>query len=330
MNPNSEFWKQKPVFITGATGLLGSTLTKYLVDAGADVVVLVRDEVPQSRFIELGLAEKVTTVHGDLTDYSLLQRVMHEYEIDTVFHLAAQTIVGTAERGPLGTFETNIRGTYFLLEACRQNPLLKRVVVASSDKAYGEQKDLPYNEETPLQGRSPYDVSKSCADLLCSSYYFTYNLPVCVTRCGNFFGPGDLNYSRIIPGTIRSLHQDKAPVIRSNGQYVRDYIFVDDGALAYIELAEKMLEKNLAGQAFNFSYGLKMTVLDVVNAVAKAMDKSQLKPKILNEAGKEIPQQYLSSEKAKEILGWKPTFNFEQGLKETIRWYISKWKHQKN
>jgi CDP-glucose 4,6-dehydratase len=326
MKPNLGFWKHRNVFITGATGLLGSELTLRLADAGADVVVLVRDGVPQSRFYELGLHNRVKVVRGDLEDAKTLARTLSEYEIDTVFHLAAQTIVGTAERDPVSTLDTNIRGTYVLLEACRHQPLVKRILVASSDKAYGTQEKLPYDESTPLQGLAPYDVSKSCADLICNSYFFTYKLPITVTRCGNFFGPGDLNFNRIIPGTIRSLFYNEAPIIRSNGKYIRDYIYVGDGALAYIDLAEQLEAKNLFGEAFNFSYGEKRTVLDVVDAVAKAMDKTHIKPSVLGQAQKEIPAQYLSSDKAHRVLGWKATYDFEEGLRRTVPWYVDRLK----
>lgn len=315
------FWKSRSVFLTGATGLLGSELTRRLVDAGADVVVLVRDEPPRTRFDELELRSRVTVVRGCVEDLGLLERVLNEYEIDTVFHLAAQAIVGTAERGPLATLETNVRGTYNVLEACRRNARVGRIVVASSDKAYGSQKKLPYVETAPLAGQGPYDVSKSCADLIAQSYHFTYGLPVVITRCGNFFGPGDLNFNRLVPGTIRSLWLGERPVIRSNGKYIRDYIYVGDGAAAYLELAEKMQRLKLFGQAFNFSYGKRTSVLAVVDKVAKAMGRRDLKPLILNEAEKEIASQYLSPAKARRVLGWRPTYDFDRGLIETIAWY---------
>lgn len=320
-SPRRTFWKSRRVFVTGATGLLGTELTHQLVGLGAEVTVLIRDEPPATRFEELGLRQGVTIVHGNVEDLQLIARVLNEYEIDTVFHLAAQTIVGTAERGPLSTFESNIRGTYNLLEACRRSPLVGRVVVASSDKAYGAQRQLPYTEETPLQGRGPYDVSKSCADLLASSFHYSYDLPVCVTRCGNFFGPGDLNFSRVIPGTIRSLLLEERPVIRSNGKAIRDYLYVGDGALGYLALAEQMEQKKLFGQAFNFSYGKRHSVFEIVDAIAKTMDLKHLEPVIKNQAHKEIAAQYLSSAKARRVLGWRPAFDFKQGLIETIEWY---------
>lgn len=319
-------WKDRNVFITGATGLVGSWLTKYMMDAGANTVALVRDAVPKSilwsssrefDYIKGGL----TVVHGDLEDYGLLERAINEHEIEVVFHLGAQTIVGTANRNPMSTFEANIRGTYNMLEACRRSSLVKAIVIASSDKAYGDQKWLPYTEETPLQGTHPYDVSKSCADLISYAYYNSFKLPVCVTRCGNFYGPGDLNFNRIIPGTIRSLLKGESPMIRSDGSYIRDYLYVKDGALAYKLLAEKMLENSsIVGEAYNFSTESQTTVLQLVNKIAELMG-SDLKPVILNQSSNEIRNQYLSAKKARAQLGWSPMYTLDDSLLETIKWY---------
>jgi CDP-glucose 4,6-dehydratase len=248
------FWRDRPVLITGATGLVGSWLTRRLVEAGADVVALVRDWVPQSELIRSRIIERVKVVRGDVCDLGALERALGEYEIDTVIHLAAQTIVGIANRNPISTFESNVQGTWNLLEACRRSSLVASILIASSDKAYGDQKNLPYAEDTPLQGRHPYDVSKSCADLIAQTYAETYGLPVAVTRCGNFYGGGDLNWNRIVPGTIRSALRGQRPVIRSDGRYVRDYFYVEDGAAAYMLLAEQLHSRpELRGQAFNFS-----------------------------------------------------------------------------
>ncbi|MBN2122382.1 GDP-mannose 4,6-dehydratase [Candidatus Micrarchaeota archaeon] len=315
-----DFWKGKNVFVTGASGILGSHVTEALVAEGACPTILVRDGVPTSRLIETGTSEKVNTVRGDIEDYWVIERALNEYEIDTVFHLGAQTIVGAANRSPMGTFRANIEGTWNVMEACRNSKLAERVVFASSDKAYGDQEKLPYTEDAPLQGRHPYDVSKSCSDLIAQSYFHTYNLPVCVCRCGNLYGPGDLNFNRIIPGTIKSVLEGKAPIIRSDGTYVRDYLYVKDAANAYLTLAEKMGKKEVAGQAFNFSTANKLSVLEVVEAVLGAMG-SELKPKILNEAKGEIKKQYLSSSKAKELLGWEAQYPLEKGLSETIPYY---------
>src|SRR5208337_2254070 len=213
---NEHFWRNRPVFITGCTGLLGSWMSQALADRGAHVIGLIRDTTPQSHLYLSGTINKITTVRGEIEDYALIERALNEYEIETVFHLGAQTIVTTANRGPISTFKSNIGGTWNILEASRNVPTVRRIVVASSDKAYGDQKNLPYDESTPLEGRHPYDVSKSCADLLCRCYFETYNLPVCVTRCGNFYGGGDLNYNRIVPGTIRSVYYHENPVIRSD------------------------------------------------------------------------------------------------------------------
>jgi CDP-glucose 4,6-dehydratase len=260
-------------------------------------------------------------VNGDVRSQSLLERVLGEYEIDTVIHLAAQTIVGIANRNPVSTFKTNIGGTWALLEACRRSPTVKQIVVASSDKAYGEHKQLPYNEDAPLTGRHPYDVSKSCADLIAQSYAATYDLPVAVTRCGNFYGGGDLNWNRIVPGTIRSVLRGQRPVIRSDGKFVRDYFYVEDGAAANLVLAEQLSRDNrLWGQAFNFSNESQVTVLEVVDRILKIMG-SDFEPDVRNEAVNEIREQYLSAAKAREVLGWKPLFTLDDGLRHTIDWY---------
>jgi len=315
-----KFWQNRNVFVTGCTGLLGSWLTEELVRRGANVVGLVRDLVPRARLNWSGIVKRVNVVRGEVEDYALLERTLNEYEVETVFHLAAQTIVGTANRNPVSTFETNIQGTWNLLEACRRNSLVRQIVVASSDKAYGEQAKLPYDETTPLEGRHPYDVSKSCVDLLCQAYFRTFNTPVCVTRCGNFYGGGDLNFNRIVPGTIRSVLFHETPAIRSDGTLIRDYFYIEDAVGAYLMLAEKMAELKLSGEAYNFSNEIQVTVLDLTKRILKLM-KSNLKPQILNQASHEIPHQYLSAKKARRQLGWKPLFTLEQGLKRTIAWY---------
>jgi CDP-glucose 4,6-dehydratase len=321
MEINREFWQDRPVFVTGATGLVGGWLVRRLVASGADVVCLVRDWVPQSELVRSGLIENVKVVRGDVRDQAEMERALGEYEIDTVIHLAAQTIVGIANRNPVSTFEANIAGTWSLLEACRRSPLVKQVVLASSDKAYGDHEKLPYDEETPLQGRHPYDVSKSCADLIAQSYAVTYGLPVVSTRCGNFYGGGDLNWNRIVPGTIRSVLRGKPPVIRSDGQFVRDYFYVEDGAAAYTLLAEQLAQnRSLGGHAFNFSNEIQVTVVELVERILKLMN-SELAPEIRNEATNEIRHQYLSAEKARRELSWRPLFTLDEGLRKTINWY---------
>lgn len=317
-----EFWRKRSVLVTGATGLLGSALTEELVRRGAQVTCLIRDWVPSSRLAETGLLTQVNVVQGELEDYPRLVRALNEYEIDSVFHLGAQTIVGTASRSPLSTFEANIRGTWNLLEACRVCPrLIQRVIVASSDKAYGVHEQLPYTEDRALQGRFPYDVSKSCADLITFSYFHTYGLPVAVTRCGNLFGPGDLNFNRLIPGTIRAALHDEAPVIRSDGRFVRDYFYVRDAVAAYLRLAEQVPAADCTGQAFNFGAEMPLSVLEVVQLILGLMGKTRLTPMILNEASHEIPRQYLDCSKARTVLNWQPAYSIEQGLGETIAWY---------
>jgi CDP-glucose 4,6-dehydratase len=267
------------------------------------------------------LIARVKVVRGDVQDQELLERTLGEYEIDTVIHLAAQTIVGIANRNPVSTFATNISGTWSLLEACRRSPTVKQIVVASSDKAYGDHEVLPYREDAPLLGSHPYDVSKSCADMIAQSYAKTFGLPVAITRCGNFYGGGDLNWNRIVPGTIRSILRGQRPVIRSDGQYVRDYFYAEDGALVNLVLAEHLAgNPELRGQAFNFSNEVQITVLELVEQLLGLMG-SDLKPDIRNEATNEIRHQYLSAEKARRVLGWRPLYDLKEGLGHTIDWY---------
>ncbi len=317
----SSFWLDRPVFVTGATGLVGGWLVQRLLKDRADVICLVRDWVPQSELVRAGLLDQVKTVRGDIRDREVLERTLGEYEIDTVIHLAAQTIVTIANRNPVSTLETNIQGTWNVLEACRRSPTVKQIVLASSDKAYGDHEVLPYQEDAPLRGTHPYDLSKSCGDLIGQAYAKTYNLPLAITRCGNFYGGGDLNWNRIVPGTIRSVVRGQRPVIRSDGEYVRDYFYVKDGAAAYTLLVERLAaDPSLAGSAFNFSNEIQVTVLDLVNKILQLMN-SKLEPEIRNEASNEIRHQYLSAAKARAELDWRPLFTLEQGLQETIKWY---------
>ena len=322
-NNSIGFWQDRAVFVTGATGLVGSWLVKRLLAAGADVTCLVRDGVPQSELRRSGSLSQCKIVHGQVQDQNLMERALGEYEIDTVFHLAAQTIVGIANRNPVSTFEANIQGTWSVLEACRRSPKVRQIVVASSDKAYGDQERLPYDENTPLQGRHPYDVSKSCTDLISHMYAVSYGLPVTITRCGNFYGGGDLNWNRIVPGTIRSILRGQAPVIRSDGNYVRDYFYVEDGAAAYMMLAESLhANPELRGEAFNFSNEIQVTVLELVRRILDLMG-SELKPDVRNEANNEIRHQYLTAAKAREMLNWSPLFTLDAALGETVDWYRS-------
>ncbi len=324
---SNAFWLDRPTLVTGATGLVGSWLVKRLLDAGADVICLVRDRVPQSEFVRTASSEQVTIVRGDLCDQALMERTIAEYAVDTVIHLAAQTIVGIANRSPLSTFESNIRGTWSILEACRRVGGVRQIVVASSDKAYGDQDVLPYNETTPLQGQHPYDVSKSCADLISHTYAVTYGMPVAITRCGNFFGGGDLNWNRIVPGTIRSIQRGQRPIIRSDGEFVRDYFYVEDGAAAYMLLTEQLAgNPDLRGEAFNFSNEVQITVRDLVERILRLMG-SHLEPDVRNEASNEIRRQYLDASKARERLAWSPLFDIETGLQRTIRWYQEFFAH---
>jgi CDP-glucose 4,6-dehydratase len=317
----STFWQDRPVFVTGATGLVGSWLVRRLLGLGAEVVCLVRDWVPQSELVRARLIDQVKVVRGDVRDQELLERILGEYEIRSVFHLAAQSTVGVANRNPVSTLDVNIRGTWALLEASRRSPAVKQIVMASSDKAYGDQAVLPYTETAPLQGQHPYDASKSCADLIGQMYAKTYQLPVCITRCGNFYGGGDLNWNRIVPGTIRSILRGERPVIRSDGSYIRDYFYVEDGAAAYTLLAEQLAARpELRGEAFNFSHELRITVLELVEKILAAIG-SDLKPDVRNEASNEIKRQYLDAAKARRVLNWSPSFTLETGLQATIQWY---------
>jgi CDP-glucose 4,6-dehydratase len=317
-------WNGRKVFVTGATGLVGSWLCRRLLAEGARVVALVRDWDPQSEFIRSGDIQRCTVVSGCLEDYATLVRAIAEHETGTVFHLGAQAIVGTALISPLATFESNIRGTYNLLEACRVHRDLARcVVVASSDKAYGEARVLPYTEDMPANGRHPYDVSKSCTDLLALTYAETYGLNVAVARCGNIYGGADLNWSRIVPGTIRMALEGRAPALRSNGLFTRDYIFVDDVVEAYLALAANAGADGVRGEAFNFSPERPLTVLEITRATLAAVGRPDLEPVILDNARGEIRDQYLDASKAGRVLGWRPAHSLERGLAATVAWYRS-------
>lgn len=322
--PPRGFWNGRSVLVTGATGVVGSWLVRALLEENARVVALVRDADPQSELFRAGLVQRIVVVSGALEDFGTLERAINSNEVDTVFHVGAQALVGVAHRFPLATFEANIRGTYNLLEACRVHAgLVHRVVVASSDKAYGASSELPYTETMPLDGRHPYEVSKSCTDVLATCYHHTYELPVAVARCGNIFGGGDLNWSRIVPGTIRSLHRGERPVLRSDGSYLRDYIYVQDVARAYMALAERLEDDGVRGEAFNFSNESPVTVLELVGAIQRRMGRKDIEPVILANAVGEIPHQYLSATRARDRLGWEPRFTLDQGLEESIAWYRS-------
>jgi CDP-glucose 4,6-dehydratase len=315
------FWRERRVFVTGATGIVGSWLVRELLGAGAHVAVLVRDADPQSELLRSGDLQRCTVFNGSVEDLWTLERAISLHEAEYVFHLAAQTIVGVAHRNPFTTFETNVRGTYNLLEACRiHGALVQSVVVASSDKAYGEVDALPYVETMPLNGKHPYEVSKSCTDLISTSYCHSYGVPVTIARCGNIYGGGDLNWSRIVPGTIRALLRGERPTLRSDGTFRRDYIYVKDVARAYMLLGERGREPGVLGQAFNFSDESPLTVLDIVNAIRRLVG-SDIEPDVRNVAHGEIRDQFLSAAKARENLDWRATYDLNTGLAETIAWY---------
>ncbi len=323
---DKKFWENKRVFITGANGFLGSWLTKALVTSGARVVVLIRDWIPGSVLTNMKNVYNSleAVVKGDLIDGQLITRIFNEHNIDSCFHIGAQTIVGIANKSPISTFESNIRGTWNILEAAR-NIGLERIVIASSDKAYGEHKNLPYNEDYSLSALHPYDASKACTDILARTYARTYDMPIVVTRCANIYGGGDLNFSRIIPDTIRSILQNKDPIIRSDGTPLRDYIYIDDAVNAYLIAAEKAGKKGIKGEAFNFGSNSPIKVLDLVKEIIAVSGNKFLKP-VIEGRGKgrgkgEIRNQYLSSVKAERLLGWKPVCSLEKGIMETIKWY---------
>jgi CDP-glucose 4,6-dehydratase len=318
---NKDFWRDRRVFVTGATGLVGGWLVRRLLEAEADIVCLVRDWTPRSELVQSRMIDQVSVVRGDICDQEVLERALGEFEISTVIHLAAQSIVGIANRNPSSTFEANIGGTWKLLEACRRSPKVSEIVLASSDKAYGAASVLPYTEKTPLAGQHPYDVSKSCGDLIAQTYAKTYGLPVCITRCGNFYGGGDLNWNRIVPGTIRSILRDQRPLIRSDGSFIRDYFYVEDGAAAYMHIAEQLSERpELAGEAFNLSNEIQLNVLELVGKIL-AVTETDLTPEVLGEASNEIEHQYLDAAKARDLLNWRPLFTLDEGLTRTIEWY---------
>src|SRR5437588_6313673 len=313
-SPLPGFWRDRPVLVTGGAGFLGSHLTGMLLGLGAAVVVIERDDVPFTP-VSTAWRGQVAEVDGDVRDQELLERVLGEYQVRTVFHLAAQTQVEVANRNPVSTFESNVRGTWATLEACRRSPVVEQVVVASSDKAYGAQPALPYTEDMPLLAVHPYDVSKACADLVSASYHAVFGVPVCVTRCGNFFGPGDTNWERLVPGSIRSLLRGERPVVRSDGSLTRDYLYVEDAALAYLRTAEAMgTRPEVVGEAFNFSTETPITVLELLDLLRLVTGRGDLEPDVRATAANEIHHQSLSAEKARRLLDWKPRYGHREGL----------------
>jgi len=322
----TSFWKDRNAFVTGASGFVGANLVAELVTRGANVICLQRDETQPNSLDLLGLRDKVTVIRGSVDDLPLMSRILNEYDVDAVFHLAAQALVGAANRSPVSTFESNIRGTYLLLEACRQSSTVKRVVVASSDKAYGSHTDLPYSEDFKLNAVFPYDVSKACTDLISQSFAHTFGLPVTVTRSANIYGPADANLSRIIPGTILSVQKGERPIIRSDGTPVRDFIFTEDIVGGYLLLAENI--ETAMGEAFNFGSGEPVSMLDLVKKMVRLMGKeNELEPEILlqTKIANEIDAQYLASDKVRTRYGWTPNVSLDEGLSRTIDWYRSHW-----
>jgi CDP-glucose 4,6-dehydratase len=310
--------------VTGATGFLGSWLCKELVDRGAFVVAFVRDDIPLGPLKTMCVYDKLGAIaEGDITKYDNVKRVFDEYEIDTCFHLAAQTQVTIANTSPLGTLDTNVRGTWNILEAARCSPKLKRLVIASTDKVYGEPVKLPITEDHPLLASYPYDASKACVEVLARMYFKTYGVPLALTRCCNIYGGGDMNFLRIIPDSVRSVLQGKNPVIRSDGSPVRDFIYVKDAVSAYMLLAESIGKPGVNGEAFNFGSNAPINMLDLVKKIIEASGNKKVKPDVQGKSkpNAEIDRQYLSPAKAEKALGWKPKYKLEQGLKETLQWY---------
>lgn len=314
-------WKNRLVLVTGITGFVGSALGARLVALGARVVGLVWDEEPTSILEGTGLESRVTVVRGSLEDAALLKGTVAEHAPEVVYHLGGQAIVGAANQEPLRTFRTNIEGTWNLLEACRDTRHVRLVVVSSSDKAYGSHTDLPYREDLPLQPQHPYDVSKACADLLARCYAATWGLPVVVTRFANIYGPGDLNFSRLVPGTVRAALEGRRPVIRSDGSPERDYVYIEDAVDLYLRLAEAI--EDTRGEVFNAGHGVPVRVLDLVRLILELAGRPDLAPEILG-AGTptgEIDRQWLDAAKAKRVLGWQPRVGLAEGLRRTIAWY---------
>lgn len=321
MELDAAYWQGRRVYVTGAAGFLGSWLTQALLEKGATVVGLIRDESPSGRWREWNLEQRITVVRGDVADGRLDERVLREYEIQTVFHLAAQPIVGVANAAPGQTFHDNITGTWELLDACRRYGRAEGIVVASSDKAYGESAILPYREDLPTVSTHPYDVSKSCTDLLARSFAATFDLPITVSRCGNFYGGGDLQWSRIVPGTFRSYIRNERPILRSDGSLIRDYIYIADVVEAYLLLGARAGDDDVRGQAFNFGTEQPVSVLALVDLLQKIVDRPDLPPVIGGQVPHEIPIQYLSTQKARRVLGWQSYTTLEDGLRATYAWY---------
>lgn len=318
----SSFWSSRSVLVTGATGLVGSWLCRRLSAIGAGVVALVRDHDPQSELIRSGTISRISVVNGRLEDPRDVKRAVVEHAVDSIFHLGAQAIVSAAVRSPRATFEANVAGTWNVLEAARlHSAIVERVVVASSDKAYGTSTSLPYHEEMPVRAGSPYDTSKACTDLVTQSYATTYSTPAAIARCGNIYGGGDLNWSRIVPGTLRSLALGEQPVLRSDGTFLRDYLYVDDVVDAYLRLGEALPGEGVAGEAFNFSDGSPLTVWEIYQATCRAAGAGEVEPKVLGRAEHEIHDQYLTSAKARHTLGWSCDHDLEAGLEKTAAWY---------
>ena len=319
---NKDFWKNKKVFITGFEGFLGSHLTKAILQTGVKVVGLDIKTFRKQTILNSQNYKKMVVYEGNVANRNLIRSILRKHTINIIFHLAAEAIVSRSQENPLNAFKSNITGTWEVLEAARQYGDVQAMVVASSDKAYGSHKKLPYREEASLVANHPYDVSKSCADLVANTYFYTYGLSVAITRCGNIYGPGDFNFSRLIPDALRCILFGKTLKVRSDGQFVRDYVYIDDIVAGYIKIAELMKKSSLAGEAFNLSDEKPITVVGLLKEISKFnLSGNKLKYKIMNTAKYEIRKQYLSAEKARRVLSWKPRYSLDEGLKKTVQWY---------
>lgn len=320
INEENNFWKDKRIFVTGGTGFIGTYLVDELVRKGAEVYCLAFEIQRDCNFVKKGLDKSTSLIYGDMRDFEMIKLSLEKYGIDTVFHLAAQPLVQIALRNPFETIKANVTGVLNVLEACRLTSV-KRLVIASSDKAYGSHDELPYDESFALKGGYPYDVSKSCTDLLAQAYGKTYGMDIGISRSSNVYGGGDLNFDRIIPESIKSILFDAPIQIRSDGKFIREFFYVKDAAKAYLVLGEKIGELGLKGEAFNFGTDQPIVILDLVEKIKRVSKKVDAEIKILNVVKGEIKNQFLSSKKARDILGWAPEYDLERGLEETYNWY---------
>lgn len=317
-------WKESRVFITGVDGFVGSHLAKRFLSLGASVGGVLHKPVQEgeSGLLVWGIADRVKTYIGDIANERFVEYALNDFNPHWIFHLAAQSIVTKAQRSPFLTYETNIKGTYSLLCSASILKELQGIILASSDKAYGESSELPYTEKTPLRGGSIYDTSKACGDLIASSAAKSFDLQLCITRCANIYGPGDLHFSRIVPDTVKAVVKGEHPVIRGSGLHERDFIYVDDAIAAYVFLAEYMQKNKVRGEGFNIGNEKSFRIADLVQMILDIGDSEGKKVIILGkETPAEITKQSMDATKARTYLGWNPQVPLAEGLKRTIDWY---------